>query len=836
MMETDVLNSKSKFLTEQALSFLVLNALLAALLLLLFVYPFLMGNTLYYRDISHNYYPILQFMKESLQQGQLPFWNPFLFWGTPQVATLEPPLFYPFAWFFFIFDFGPALIINLCVHYVLAAWGMYFFLKSYCLQPWAQVYAAVAWAFGGVLISLYHMHPLLNTVVWIPWLFLCARQYILAESHNKSLRLMWGLSFSLVLALQTLSGHLEIVYFTSLSGLVYVLSLCSNKVNLRSVTQLVFFFCLGMGMAAVQLMPSLAFMPESLRGTGIEVEEAQYFSLHPFHLPGAFVPRFLGDLLSLFNLRPMVGDAELSYNSLLNSVYLGVSTVILACLSGFKKRKETYFWFGLALISLLGALGKYFYFYTLAWSYLPGFGLFRYPEKLFIFTGFALCVLAAFGLDFVYHSSWLKIRVALFSVFSTGFLVLMGAYVGSLAVLRFLIRYFALDYTFIQDMSVWATMNANALRYSILVAFLFLLTVFFLLYLLKTEKIKVQTASLVLLTLVSGDLLYNAKSQIWFVDKSFYELEPATATFLDQHLSSQYAYLVENNELIPNYFLPMYKDQPLFRYEVFGLSHLKDNFGILYDLRSAYGFLPLRTWRSNMFFTAYQAKKIKNTAFEDTYFSLLSVKYRILVTPTPAELELVKSNGSYRQLEHFLDTDSYVFENKGVIPRARFQYQSIVVNRPEDAFQIWSDPEAVNYTPQNRVILVNSAALKQAQQQVPSQEAQLKQWSTPQFENESAQTFDVRLENNTSGYLVLSDQYMPGWKAYDNGTPTPILQANFLQRAVRVGPGKHTIRFVYEPPGFALGWKVSLFSFGLALLLLGWGVRSWKRVQDPLKI
>ena len=378
MMETDVLNSKSKFLTEQALSFLVLNALLAALLLLLFVYPFLMGNTLYYRDISHNYYPILQFMKESLQQGQLPFWNPFLFWGTPQVATLEPPLFYPFAWFFFIFDFGPALIINLCVHYVLAAWGMYFFLKSYCLQPWAQVYAAVAWAFGGVLISLYHMHPLLNTVVWIPWLFLCARQYILAESHNKSLRLMWGLSFSLVLALQTLSGHLEIVYFTSLSGLVYVLSLCSNKVNLRSVTQLVFFFCLGMGMAAVQLMPSLAFMPESLRGTGIEVEEAQYFSLPPFHLPGAFVPRFLGDLLSLFNLRPMVGDAELSYNSLLNSVYLGVSTVILACLSGFKKRKETYFWFGLALISLLGALGKYFYFYT---SFFLIFDNFFYKDK-----------------------------------------------------------------------------------------------------------------------------------------------------------------------------------------------------------------------------------------------------------------------------------------------------------------------------------------------------------------------------------------------------------------------------------------------------------------------
>ena len=49
----------------------------------------------------------------------------------------------------------------------------------------------------------------------------------------------------------------------------------------------------------------------------------------------------------------------------------------------------------------------------------------------------------------------------------------------------------------------------------------------------------------------------------------------------------------------------------------------------------------------------------------------------------------------------------------------------------------------------------------------------------------------------------------------------PILQANFSQRALRVGPGKHDIRFEYEPPGFAWGWKISLLSGLLLLLILG---------------
>lgn len=818
-------------LKQQAPYFLLLNLFLSISLLILFVYPFLLGNTLYYRDVSHNYYPLLQFMKESLQQGQLPFWNPFLFWGTPQIATLEPPLFYPFAWFFFVFDFGLALVINLSLHYLLAAWGMYFFLKSYQIQPWAQIYGALIWSMSGALISLNHMHPLLNTVVWIPWLFLCARQFVLSKNlHLKHVRLIWGLFFSFVIALQLLSGHLEIVYFTSLSGFVYVLFIApiSKKGNARSLFLLLCFFCLGVGLAAIQLVPSFAFMPDSLRAKGVQIEEAQYFSFHPFHVIGLFTPRFLGDLLSLFHFKPILGDPKLGYNLLLYSCYLGASTFCFSCLSFLKKWKETYFWIGLAMISFLAALGKYFYLYALAWHYIPGFEVLRYPEKLIIFSVFSLCVLAAFGLDALYQLPWLKIRTPFVFLFGVNALLLFAAYFYSFNIMRFFTAYFPKDYPLIKNTDEWFSVSQNALSHSFLMAFVFLVAMAFFLYCFKIGKIKVQMASFLLFTLVSTDLLYNSKSQIWSVDKSFYELQSVTATFLQKHLSNQYAYFVENKSRIPSFFLPMYKDQPLLRSELFGISHLRDNFGMTYDLKSAFGFLPLRTLRSDAFHGTFLQKKIKDPSFENTYLSLLSVKYRILVAPSPEQLKAIKNNPAYKQVDYFLDTLSYVFENKQALPRARFQYQSIVVNTPEDAFRIWGYPETANYTPQKHVILVNSDALKQAQQQVPSQESAVKKWSKPEISNETAQAFDVNLENNTSGYLVLTDQYMPGWKAYDNGVYTPILQANFLQRAIRIGPGKHTIHFVYEPPGFALGWKLSLLSTLLVLLLFFWGIRQYR--------
>src|SRR5262249_50959641 len=63
---------------------------------------------------------------------------------------------------------------------------------------------------------------------------------------------------------------------------------------------------------------------------------------------------------------------------------------------------------------------------------------------------------------------------------------------------------------------------------------------------------------------------------------------------------------------------------------------------------------------------------------------------------------------------------------------------------------------------------------------------------------------------DTGGFLVLSDSFAPEWTAVVHGRPAPVLRANGLFRAVRIGPGEHTVRFTYVPRSFYVGGAVSV--------------------------
>jgi hypothetical protein len=82
----------------------------------------------------------------------------------------------------------------------------------------------------------------------------------------------------------------------------------------------------------------------------------------------------------------------------------------------------------------------------------------------------------------------------------------------------------------------------------------------------------------------------------------------------------------------------------------------------------------------------------------------------------------------------------------------------------------------------------------------------------------------------TDGLVVLTDLFDPGWRAFRDGEPTPILRVNHAVRGVRLPTGESVLEFRYWPTGFSTG--ILLAGLGL-VTLLAWSVwLRWRRHQE----
>ena len=98
--------------------------------------------------------------------------------------------------------------------------------------------------------------------------------------------------------------------------------------------------------------------------------------------------------------------------------------------------------------------------------------------------------------------------------------------------------------------------------------------------------------------------------------------------------------------------------------------------------------------------------------------------------------------------------------------------------------------------------------------------------------------FRFRVTAVAPGHLVVSANHAPGWRALVDGTPAPVLRADYTFIAVAVAAGAHEVDLWYRPRGFALAALLSLL--GVALTAVGglqclsrssWW-RSWPRSRS----
>jgi hypothetical protein len=78
-------------------------------------------------------------------------------------------------------------------------------------------------------------------------------------------------------------------------------------------------------------------------------------------------------------------------------------------------------------------------------------------------------------------------------------------------------------------------------------------------------------------------------------------------------------------------------------------------------------------------------------------------------------------------------------------------------------------------------------------------------------------TLDVHVDR--PAILVLNEPFFPGWGAYDDDRPLPVLRANVLFRALALTPGTHHLSLEFAPLAWRVGWWISVAAIAVVFAL-----------------
>ena len=341
-------------------------------------------------DFQNYAFANLAHLYQALGEGRLPLWDPYRFLGVPFLANPQAGVFYPvnlaLAWLEPVY----ALTATVLIHSWIAGIGMIAFARFGLRCGWVgSLVAGLAFAFGGYMAARIGLPNQLAVIAWLPWVLLVGDRLV------ERPRILGTAILALLLALQYLGGHFQAQYISlALCGLylaarMFRISFISGAEAIprlaRSLAGLATAAALGIGLSAVQILPTLALREHSLRQEALPIWHQNAFALPKSAIGQALLPSFVERGLS---------EEFLGYVGLLALWLAGLA------LLDRTRRFEAFILLGLAILGGWIALGTATPLFGLLSDHLPGFDLFRVPARWLLLTGFGLSALAAIGTDY----------------------------------------------------------------------------------------------------------------------------------------------------------------------------------------------------------------------------------------------------------------------------------------------------------------------------------------------------------------------------------------------------------------------------------------------------
>jgi len=747
--------------------------ILAGLTLVFFSDVLFQNKIFIHRDLVRFFYPLREFSANEFLKFKAPLWNPYIHCGSPHLAELQTCVFYPLSVIYLLFPYATAFNYFIVLHVFLAGLFTYLLMREWRYSRGAALLSAVIFMLSGYIVSVINLLASLASVIWLPLVILFYERAVKKDWVKNSV------ITGVFMALMFLGGEPIILYIT-----FFILVLMAGlRIKPMFLAITVFF-----GLTSFQILPFLEFLKYTSRGM-MGFNEASMWSLPPYALLDLFVP-YLSESDYIYK-------NYWTRQSWLMVYYIGIAALIFTFISlKFDSTRRRRAIFYVLASGLLLSFGRYTPVYYFLYKFLPGFSLSRYPVKFFFMVSFSMAVLTGIGLD--YYKANVKSNVIL-ARFLKGilFFAFIGAFFFLIADLK-LSEFINFLYTkitpFFADKKDQLYQLVYAAMFNIkrAIGYFMVLSVF--LFLGRHKKIRLSVIIPVLILISTVDIYTGNKKLYLNMDVEKY-IEPGkTVEFLKKD-NGLFRIFDSPATLSQNMFVP---EKDYFE----GVSALKDrmvsNRGMNFNIYDAYGYGSLYNKRHEEIISIITKSGLPD---ETNLLNLLNVKYVI----SPKEFQ---ANG-YLMVKK--DKKANIYKNENCLPRAFLVDKAVVI---KDEKKILERMKSKEFKPEKEVILeeVLDSALRALLEQYSSSERAKRvsrEESVDILKHEPGYV-EIEVQTDVPRFLVLSDTYYPGWKVYVDGKPDKIYRADYILRAVYLSPGKHIVKFTYDPFLFKIGVIITL--------------------------
>jgi len=367
------------------------NYLLLLVICLLAYWPLTFGIFSVKNDAIHYFLPYRFNISEALQNGEWPFWSPYIYLGYPLHGDLQSGAWNPIVW---LFSFAGRYDLTL-FHYenllyiFLAGVGMYKLTNRLVQHSHTALLIAVSYMLSGFMLSG-QLINWLAAAAFLPFVIHYYLQTLRSPSFNNAIKT--GIALFFLFTAGYPSFFITTSYILFILLLITVINRFRNKLPIpvswkRFLIQQLLVVLVFTGLALPAIVSFIDLLPYYQRGNGTSYIDSIQNSFEWQHLLSMVFP-------SSIKANDIVSATDLTCRN----VYPGIFTLLILAAFPPKLNKRNVLLISLAVFALLFSLGDATPVRKLCYTIVPLMDTFRHPSQMRLFFLFAVVLLAAPGL------------------------------------------------------------------------------------------------------------------------------------------------------------------------------------------------------------------------------------------------------------------------------------------------------------------------------------------------------------------------------------------------------------------------------------------------------